>query len=81
VKKVLRKIWAGWKRFAHRLARVQTVILVTLFYFLVITPVGAVLSIFGWDPLAGRTSRRRKTTNWREVRDPEPDFDSMRRQS
>ncbi len=48
----LRTLWKGWKAFAHALGRVQTVILLTLFYVLILTPTGLLLRLFGKRPLA-----------------------------
>jgi hypothetical protein len=78
---VLKKIWSGWKWATHRFARFQTLVLLTLFYFLILVPVGAVFRLFGWDPL--RTSRRQlsKGTNWQAVKEKQPDLKSMHRMS
>ena len=32
----LKKLWQGWKKFAHKLGIVQTYIVVTLFYCLIV---------------------------------------------
>ena len=32
----LKKIWKGWKKFAHKLGVIQTYIIVTLFYWLIV---------------------------------------------
>jgi hypothetical protein len=78
---VFKNIWAGWKRIALTFARFQTLVLLTLFYFLVIVPFGSVFRLMGWDPL--RTGKRhiRKGTNWRHVKDGRPDLKSMHRMS
>jgi len=34
--KILRALWAGWKAFAHRLGVINTFIILTVFYFVVI---------------------------------------------
>jgi len=81
MKKLARKIWNGWKKVALKIGRFQTALLLTLFYFLVLAPFGALFRLFGWDPL--KTSRRhlRSGTNWSDVADGEPDLESLRRQS
>jgi hypothetical protein len=48
---LLKKIWAGWKKFAHALGRVQTMILLTIIYFVII-PVFSLLRFK--DPLRKR---------------------------
>jgi hypothetical protein len=46
-----RALYRGWMRLAHALGRVNTAILLSLFYYLVITPVGFVRRLTGNDPL------------------------------
>ncbi|MBD3256811.1 hypothetical protein GF377_00160 [candidate division GN15 bacterium] len=78
----LKKIWAWWKPVARKIGRVQTRVLVTLFYWLVITPVGAIMRLFGWDPLRTRWFRRQEEqTNWQYVRESRPDLESLKHQS
>ena len=43
MKKFLQFLWKGWLRFAHVVGRVNTVILLTVFYFVVLLPFGLVL--------------------------------------
>lgn len=78
---VLAKAWEAWKRFARGFARVQTLVLITVLYFIVIAPLGTVLRVFGWDPLEARRKRRARETNWKPVADSEPSPDSLRHQS
>lgn len=79
--RVLKKIWDGWKRFARGFARVQTVIILTIFYFLVYAPFGAILRLFGWDPLKVGRRHARRDSNWKKTRDGKPDPGSMYRMS
>lgn len=86
VKKVLRKLKSRWMTFARRLARVQTVIIVTLFYFLVISPMGYLMSLFGWDPLGKRgfhksAGNKTQPTNWQQVKKRTIDTTNLRRMS
>lgn len=48
---ILKKIWAGWKKFAQVLGKIQTTILLTLIYFLII-PFFSLLRLK--DPLCKR---------------------------
>lgn len=50
----LRTAWAGWKRFAHKVGVVQTIVLVWLFYWLIV-PVFSLIR-FG-NPLRLRPNR------------------------
>ena len=49
-----------WTAFAHALGWINTRVLLTLFFFLVLTPVGVVLRLLGRSPLAPE----RATTTW-----------------
>jgi hypothetical protein len=81
MKKLLKKIWTGWKKIAHTIGRVQTVIILTLFYFLILAPLGALFRLFGWDPLVTGGFNSSKKSNWQEVGIKSPDLESLKRQS
>ncbi len=52
----LRKIWSGWKAFAHVIGDFQARLLLSLFYFVVVGPFALGLKMFS-DPLQlGRTT-------------------------
>ena len=78
---VFKKMWSGWKAFAHKVGRFQTLLLLTLFYFIVLAPLGGLFRLFGWDPVKTRPRRWSEDSNWTKVIQPEPDLESMRRQS
>ncbi|EQB63099.1 MAG: hypothetical protein RBG1_1C00001G0678 [candidate division Zixibacteria bacterium RBG-1] len=46
-----KKFWAFWKKFAHRLAIIQTTIILTLFYFLMISVFALVIKLLRKDLL------------------------------
>lgn len=48
---VLKRIWRGWKRFAHGLVKGQSWLLMAIGYFLAITPVALFFKVFRPDPL------------------------------
>lgn len=52
----LREVRAGWLILAHGMGWVNTRVLLTLFYYLVISPVGLAMRLFGRDPLDRRWS-------------------------
>lgn len=81
MQKVLIRLWDRWKRIAHAIGRFQTRLLLSLFYFLVISPLGLLMRLFRWDPLATSPRKAAHPSNWKPVADPEPDLDSLRRQS
>lgn len=51
---VWRAIWAGWKRFAHRLGMINTAILLTITYVLIFSVVHLALRLARKDPLVTR---------------------------
>jgi hypothetical protein len=50
-----------WWRVAQTLGWVNARILLTVFFIVVLTPVGRAMRLFGWDPLR---RRRRAASNW-----------------
>ena len=60
--------WA-WMKLAHVLGTVMTVVLLTLTFYLVITPLGLVARLFGKDSLAVRPKSARATYWIRVERD------------
>jgi hypothetical protein len=79
--KVFRKLWAGWKMFARKVARFQTNVLLTFFYFIIFVPLGLIYRLFGWDPLESRRGNLRKDTNWKAPAYGELNQETLRRQS
>ena len=51
MKRFFAKIWAGWKRFALALARVQLEVILFVFYYVIFTPFGFIMRLFRHDPL------------------------------
>jgi hypothetical protein len=81
MKKVLSKVWSGWKKIAFKIARFNTIILTSLFYLLLLSPMGAIMRLFGWDPLQSSHRRLEDKTNWKAIEDGEPTLESMHHQS
>jgi len=52
--RALRGVYAVWMRIGRVLGAVNTRIILGILFFLVITPVGIVMRLFGRDPLARR---------------------------
>ena len=53
---LLRPVYRGWMRLGEGLAWVNTRILLTLIFFLVVTPIGLVMRLFGRSPIAVKRS-------------------------
>jgi len=47
----MNKLYVLWMRFSEFLGVINTRIILTLLYFLIITPLGFLMKIFGKDPL------------------------------
>lgn len=75
--RILKRLWAGWKRVAEKIVRVQTLILLTLLYIILILPFGILASLFG-DMLGIR--RPAGSSFWRPRGTPPADLDAARRQ-
>ena len=58
---VLRPVYVVWMRFAFVLAWVNTRVLLGLFFFLILTPIGVVMRLTGKDLLEKRFDRSAKT--------------------
>ena len=59
--RVLRPIHASWMKVAHVLGWVNTRLLLGLFFYLVLTPVGLVIRLFGKDLIQQKIDRSRKS--------------------
>ncbi|MFH2050693.1 MAG: SxtJ family membrane protein [bacterium] len=81
MKEFFKNIWQKWKKIAHVFGRFQTRLLVTIFYFLIISPIGLIMKLFGWDPLKTKKSKAYAGTNWQTIINGEPDLESIKRQS
>ena len=69
---VLRYPSAVWWRVLHALGWVNTRLILGVLFFLVLTPIGAVRRLLGWDPLALKRTPGR-TSHW--VPSPESHWD------
>jgi hypothetical protein len=74
---ILRRLWTGWKRVAEKVARLQTAILLTLLYILLVLPFGIMARLFA-DPLGIRPASGGSW--WRARPSPRADLDTARRQ-
>ena len=54
----LRRVYAGWMRFARFLAYVNTMVVLTSFYFLVIGPVALFFKLIGKDLLDRKAEKQ-----------------------
>ena len=72
------KIWAFWKRFAHRLAIIQTTIILTLFYFLMIGIFALAAKLLRKDLLDKRW--RKNKSFWKEKEKMLATLEAARRQ-
>lgn len=70
VRSVLRPVYIGWMYFAQVLAWVNTRVILTLFFYLVMTPVGLALRLLGKDPMHRRPDP--EGASYWIIRTPEP---------
>ena len=48
---VYKRLWAGWKRIAAKIAHFQGHLLLSVIYILVVSPIAILFKAFGQDPL------------------------------
>ena len=69
LKKIISGIFKAWMNFARALGRVNTVILLSVVYYLMFTPLGLLARLFGRDPLERKWTK--EATYWKK-RDIKP---------
>lgn len=74
---MLRILWNRWLPLAHKIGTFQSRILLTLFYFFVVTPFGLVVRL-AMDPL--QCKARPNTSLWNSREDRGDDLAGARRQ-
>jgi|Deesub1362A_J573_1020465.scaffolds.fasta_scaffold68691_1 hypothetical protein len=57
-----RRIWQTWKRLAHRIGVLNSYLLLTLFYLILIGPVSVLARLFGMDWLGESPADRNQST-------------------
>ena len=78
MKKVFSLVWRGWKKFAHVLGIVNTKILLTVSYFVIIALVSLITKVFRADLLDRRL--RPQPSYWHDRERLAVDLESCRRQ-
>lgn len=71
-----RTAWERWKKIARAIGVVQTRILMVIFYFIFVLPLGLFMRLRG-DPLH---LKARTGSNWTPHRDQDANLDTARRQ-
>lgn len=69
-------LWEEWKRIAYKISNFQAKIILTLFYFLIITPFSIGVKLLS-DPLSIKSKRRH--SNWMN-KDTFPNIEGLKRQ-
>jgi hypothetical protein len=72
---MLRKLWEGWKRVGHAIGNFQARVLLTVFYIVLVAPLGLVVRIFA-DPMR----IRRPMEGWLQKEPQGTDMVTARRQ-
>ena len=78
MKKFFSLLWRGWKKFAHVLGIVQTRILLTVSYFVIIAGASVLTRILGKDLLDRRLNK--KPTFYHDHEPVQPTLETCRRQ-
>ena len=72
---MLKRVWQGWKRLAQAIGTFQARVLLTIFYAVLVLPVGVLVRLFS-DPLR----IRRRPMHWLEHPDETHDLPWAKRQ-
>jgi hypothetical protein len=73
---MIKKIWSLWKSFAQKVGNFQARIILSILYFLIVTPIGLFIRLFR-DPLR---LKERSNSYWLPVEDQTIDLDNTKRQ-
>jgi hypothetical protein len=74
---VFKKLWQSWNDFSKRMGRFQSRILLSLFYFVLVSPFAMATKMFS-DPL--RLKYRRLTSWWIQKKETKNELEEFRRQ-
>ena len=74
---MLQQLWSKWKALAARIGNFQGRVILTVFYFLFVTPLGLAVRLFS-DPL--RLKHRSGDTFWQKKAQPKPTLEEARQQ-
>jgi len=74
-----KKLWSGIKAFSRKVAYIQSLLILTLFYFLVIGPFSIVIRFFGRD-LLNKRWKDKKASYWVKKEKIEVNLENARRQ-
>lgn len=70
----MKKIWLKWKEIAKKIGNFQTKVLFSVLYFLLVTPLGWVESLFN------DSFKKRSATQWEKMTDDSSTLEKMRNQ-
>lgn len=59
--KVWKKIYSNWMKFSEILGKISSTIILTIMFFLIITPTAFVLKLLGKDPLSKLQFKKRQS--------------------
>jgi len=79
MRSVLNKLWSGIKAFSKKVAYVQAIIILTIFYFLVIGIFSVIIRLLGKDLLSKKWEDK-KTSHWVKKEKVEVNLENARRQ-
>ena len=74
---MLKRIWGRWKAIATEIGNFQARLILSLLYFVVVTPFGLAVRFLS-DPL--RIKHRREVTHWQAKEMPDSTLDRARSQ-
>jgi len=79
MKSPLNKLWSGIKAFSKKVAYVQAIVILTLFYFIVIGLFSIIIRLLGKD-LLNKKWKDKKASHWVKKEKVEINLENARRQ-
>lgn len=76
--KPLQPLWRAWLKLGHVLGVINTTIILLLFYFLVVTPIGLIRKILGKDDF--NTFKKEGHSFWQEKAQKELNLETYSKQ-
>jgi len=78
-KNQLKSLWQNWKDYSKRMGSFQTRIMLSLFYFIFVSPFALAVKMFS-DPLKIKKQSASKQSHWLTKKETDIDLDQYRRQ-
>ena len=73
---LLKPVYIAWMKLAYLLGWVNTRLILIIIFYLVFTPIGLVMKLFGIDPLERKINRKEKSY-WKKMELSKPNYEKQ----